>query len=442
MRKDKSTLDDRLKRVQELAGIKPNYESKKGTLSTVKYTTIGADGKTYGIVQEGGIFFIKNTTEQVINESTLNYINGLVNKTDYKYKSYPEALRNLNFMMIDLNESVIERLDKDLGVDEEVPEQEAPVDSNPPVEAEPQSEPATEPEVNPEIPNEPVNTETPAPEQEAPVNNDGLADDDSDLEDPADGGNESIDHYVGKLTSIIRNTGEEDMSEDRMKSIMNSIISALPLNRMSPEERLILARRVKRGGSKGADEVKEQQIVIPISEMFGLTSKDEIKEAILGSDLSPEEKVQKIISILNKLKETTSSKLSGFEKDPYGSNALSLGKGYIQGIEVSIETINDYFDHPEQKPEFNEQDDIKINEFFSKLNKSKLISENNTLKYNNMIVESTDNKIIISKGDTKHDYLVSEGTLTTFKNLVTDTKALNENESYLKNLIKEVINKK
>src|SRR5690606_15199297 len=41
----------------------------------------------------------------------------------------------------------------------------------------------------------------------------------------------------------------------KIKSVLNSVISALPLDNISPEERLTIAKRIKRGGKKEVDEI-------------------------------------------------------------------------------------------------------------------------------------------------------------------------------------------
>ena len=58
------------------------------------------DGKTYGIVKENSYYIIKEH-----NGRKYDYINGLKNKTDFKYNSYSEAMKQMNLMFGSLNEA-------------------------------------------------------------------------------------------------------------------------------------------------------------------------------------------------------------------------------------------------------------------------------------------------------------------------------------------------
>jgi len=58
------------------------------------------DGKTYGIVKENSYYIIKEH-----NGRDYDYINGLKNKTDFKYNSYSEAMKQMNLMFGSLNEA-------------------------------------------------------------------------------------------------------------------------------------------------------------------------------------------------------------------------------------------------------------------------------------------------------------------------------------------------
>jgi len=58
------------------------------------------DGKTYGIVKENSYYIIKEHDGR-----GYTYINGLKNKTDFKYNSYSEAMKQMNLMFGSLNEA-------------------------------------------------------------------------------------------------------------------------------------------------------------------------------------------------------------------------------------------------------------------------------------------------------------------------------------------------
>lgn len=384
MKKNTTNLEDALKRAQILAGIKPINESK-GTPSTILMDVVGHDLVKYAIVKEEGSYYIKST----INENDFDYIGGIKNKHNYKYKydSYAHATRNLNYLIIDLKEAydktspvIFERLEKDItpegGPSAPMPGEGGTLPQEPAIPSTPApSAPAPEMAAPsaPVTPDTPVDDVIDATAPDVPVDDapegggdEGLSSDDSDLEEPAEGG--SIDHFVGKLTAEIRNAGE-DMNPDKMKSILNSIISALPLNMMPAEERLVIARRVKRGGQKEGD-------------------KESVKKEMPSVENSPE------------------------MSEPPIEEKITIP---MDEIITPLEKPTSQFKTPH---DFNKEDDVKINEFFANIKDGDFVSENNVFKYKNMLFEAKENKLILNKGDNKFTYSISENTMSKFKQLL------------------------
>lgn len=90
---------EKLKRIQELAGIsKKTITESKGTGSSLLHEVTTADGQTFGLVQEGGKVFIKT----LVGEN-YQYIGGLENKTDYKFDSYAQSVKELNIIIKNIN---------------------------------------------------------------------------------------------------------------------------------------------------------------------------------------------------------------------------------------------------------------------------------------------------------------------------------------------------
>jgi hypothetical protein len=81
-------------------------ENKKQSTSTLEYSAKAADGKTYGIVKECNHFYIKQATDgkEKLAES-YNYIGGYMNKNDYRYESYANALKNFELKLASINEA-------------------------------------------------------------------------------------------------------------------------------------------------------------------------------------------------------------------------------------------------------------------------------------------------------------------------------------------------
>ena len=98
-------VDDKLARILEIAGINKNQinEDKQlvGHLSNVLHEAVAADGTEYGIVQEEKHVYIKRKTE-----NGYEYLSGVQNIQEHSYKSYADALKHLNMMFKQINESV------------------------------------------------------------------------------------------------------------------------------------------------------------------------------------------------------------------------------------------------------------------------------------------------------------------------------------------------
>jgi hypothetical protein len=92
-------VDQKLARILEIAGVSKEAinENKQlvGHLSNVLHEAVAADGTEYGIVQEEKHVYIKVKTD-----------NGVQNIHEHSYRSYAEALKHLNMMFKQINESV------------------------------------------------------------------------------------------------------------------------------------------------------------------------------------------------------------------------------------------------------------------------------------------------------------------------------------------------
>lgn len=402
MRKDNTTFEDRLKRLHVLSGIKPVNENNQGTLSTV-FDTQKIGDVTYGIVRESGFYFIKSTASEIINESTLNYLGGEVNKREYKYKTYADALKNLNLIKIGLQEGlsynevaeeetietapVMERLNTDINQQPPAPEGMP----SPEMPMAPTQEPAPMPEPAP------APAPEPAPEPQAPVAPEGG-------DEFAQDGGDQIDHYVGKLTAELRNAGDEELNGDKVKGVLNSVLAALPIDKIDPDTRLEIARRVKEGKSKGDDDDA------PVDDA-----------TVQGQNPEPapmpeptEQPVQEAHYDWNKCEKDQEKEYGSKETADKVCGAIKAGHVH---------------------EDFDEKDDLKINEFFHK-NRKNVIYENNKLKVNEILVESDGNSVKLTKGEKSFSYLVSENTINKLNQLIEHKKdrILNEEiKNYFKN---------
>jgi len=99
-----SNSDKQLERMQYLMGYKatPIKENK----CNIEYHVIAADGKAYGIIKEGNMYYIKSTTpENEMLKESYDYIGGYNYRNENGYKSYNEATKHLELKLMSINES-------------------------------------------------------------------------------------------------------------------------------------------------------------------------------------------------------------------------------------------------------------------------------------------------------------------------------------------------
>jgi hypothetical protein len=96
-------FDSKLSRMEYLMGYRMPVNEYK---SNVEYFTEGADGKIYGILKEGNMYYIKTSEKgkETLAES-YEYIGGFSYRNENGYKSYNAATKQLEQKMIALNES-------------------------------------------------------------------------------------------------------------------------------------------------------------------------------------------------------------------------------------------------------------------------------------------------------------------------------------------------
>jgi hypothetical protein len=97
--------EEKLSRILEIAGIKKESinESKPliGKLSNILHEAVAANGNEYAIVQEQNYVYIKTK-----KDDQYDYITGVENIHEHSYKSYADAMKHLNLMFKQINESV------------------------------------------------------------------------------------------------------------------------------------------------------------------------------------------------------------------------------------------------------------------------------------------------------------------------------------------------
>ena len=260
---------DKLKRIMEIATYKENPKTNINE-SQNDYTVQLADGLTYSIVKEKNGYVLKKG----LNESSLDYVDSM--KGRKYYRSYSEAMKRLNLTAGEMNrlygneegialigeqaqkKKFVLKVKKgnktpDVGSDDmSVPTPPAPPMDEPtpapPVDTTtPPPPPMDEPkDMGAETPTPPMDeptdmgaeTPTPPTDEDQPSDDFDLGGDKEEDQDQKGPSFKSIQRLVGKLSQRIRVIEKEKgMESDDMKYVLNSILSAMDLDKLDEDDR-------------------------------------------------------------------------------------------------------------------------------------------------------------------------------------------------------------
>jgi hypothetical protein len=240
--------DDKLRRILELT----YYGNNKKTSTSTKAELVkeSTSGGVYGIVKEKDGYYVKRG----LNESSLDYIGGMFMKNKNKFSSYAEAFKRLDLIkgQEELSEATKYVLKQKPSMENEA----APMPM-----AEPAPTPAPAPAPMPAA--EPAPAEMPADEPPAPVEPDPAAAlEPSPKGDDAEGMRssymEEIQKFAGKLGQELRDQHERLESDD-IKYVLNMVISAVSLEKLSDEDIEDLGKKFEREEEMGAEAPTDEE---------------------------------------------------------------------------------------------------------------------------------------------------------------------------------------
>ena len=229
---EKLNGNDKLKRILELTYF--NNNNKSLSSSKPELVKESKNGGVYGVVKEKDGYYVKRG----LNESSLDYIGGMFMKNKNKFSSYAEAFKRLDLLkgQEELQEATKYVL-KQNKPQQEAPMPEAPMDLPPAPAADASGDvPPTEGG------EAPMDAPTDAP--------------------PAEGGDDSEDmskrssymaeaqKYAGKLGQELRDLHDR-MESDDIKYILNMVISAVDLDKLSDEDIEDIATKFEREEEEG-----------------------------------------------------------------------------------------------------------------------------------------------------------------------------------------------
>ena len=242
--------DKKLDRIKEIAGIvqrTPLHENSKlnTKFSTVLHEAIAADGNTYGLIQEGPKVFLK----RLVNDH-YDYMTG--DEKDYAYKDFATAFKHMNFVFKDISQIsnhssqinifeggltekknltekfILKTPQAQPPVSQDIPSQPAPpMGQTPPLGGAP-SAPAQDPQASQQLGQEIGDVEGQVEDQ-----------------DPV----KAMQKLVGKLTEKMRTADEQVMTSEFMKSILNSVISAIDVKKLEDGDLLSVIKKLKGEGN-------------------------------------------------------------------------------------------------------------------------------------------------------------------------------------------------
>ena len=235
---EKLTGDAKIQRIMEIARYGETTQNKDYHTSTLSFSKKAPNGVTYAIIQEKDGYYVKSG----INESKLDYVDGVNNKRKNRFRSYSAALKRVNLMLKPINEEF------NNGKATSLFEQCAPVMDEDMEYYENNNDMSTEMfEQDDEEEKFVLKVDEPA---------DDMGGDDMDLDMEDDMGDEEMDvedeevedeeEMVGFMKPIQKLTGklgqklrdvEEELGSADIKYVLNSIISAVNLDNLDEEDR-------------------------------------------------------------------------------------------------------------------------------------------------------------------------------------------------------------
>ena len=227
---EKLPLDKKLQRIMEIAnyGMTPKVKTHK--TASLEYTIKAADGNNYGIVRE-------NAQYMILKEGTdgYTYLSGMKNNSRYTFNSYSEALKKLNLLMKPLNENY--NGGKQLNLIGEQEEEETKF-----VLKQPESEDAGEETEDfgfddaMDMGGEEETTDMDLGMEDDLGGEEIEADVDVEVTDDEDA-TKAIQKLTGKLGQKLRDLPEPEMTADIIKYVLNSVISAVDLEKLSSDDK-------------------------------------------------------------------------------------------------------------------------------------------------------------------------------------------------------------
>ena len=270
---------EKIQRMIDIASYNLNKPEPINETTSLEFSKKLVDGNSYHIIKEKNGYVIKKG----LNEGVAEYIEPMKNRK--YYSSYSQAFKRLNLIVKELNEnyghskniSLFGESDneKEMKYYLELPEQDSTT--------QPTTQPTQQAPVapSPQLPQTPPST----PEMETDID----VEDDVDLEiEPSSDDDEefvnykSIQKLVGKLAQKTREfleNKDNELDTKQIKYIVNSILSALPLDNLDEEDREEIMSKFEGGEDTDGGDMDFEETDIETEEMPIEPTDDEMSDS-------------------------------------------------------------------------------------------------------------------------------------------------------------------
>jgi hypothetical protein len=248
---------DKIARIMEIARYKENIPTPVNEHSSNEYSIKLADGYLYEIAKEKNGYVIKKG----LNESSLDYVEPMKNRRHFS--SYSGAFKRLNVIAKEVNSLTETEEGISLFTEQKKYILKTPKSMEEQAEPAPAPAPAPEEQPMPEPVAEPTPEEQPMPEPEMPSEEEPTQEDDEEIS------MKTIQKLTGKLAQKIRaydSNEEEEMSPQDVKYVINSILSALDLDKLEDEDKEEIIDKVEGDGEESGEELMVTEPEAPSTE--------------------------------------------------------------------------------------------------------------------------------------------------------------------------------
>lgn len=225
---EKLPLDKKIQRIMEIAnyGIEPKVDTHK--TASLEYSITAADGFNYGIVRENAKYMVMKE-----GKDGYSYLDGMKNNSRYSFNSYSEALKKLNLLMKPINENYNGGRQLNLIGEQEEDTKFVLKQPKPDV---PQDDMSMDLDLG-------TDTEE-SGDLDLDLGDDLGGDDmgmdmemDVESDEDDEDATKAIQKLTGKLGQKLRELSEPEMTADIIKYVLNSIISAVDLEKLTMDDK-------------------------------------------------------------------------------------------------------------------------------------------------------------------------------------------------------------